>query len=336
MAVTLSTLFIVTNLIVVLALASAPFIFFSVYAEESQNVWTITIPDGSSDQIQLQSFYPDELPILVGDTIVWENKDSVTHSVTSGLPKYPEESGSFFYPGKVESGNSVSHVLTNKEFTAFYYFCEIHPWMTGKIFVEDAPIALPETERPIETEKQSYSYGDSINISGQVHEDFAGTDYQLLIYDQRDNLIELSSGSFDEDATYSQTSIAEGATWNTNGKYHAKLVYALPSKAALTSFEFSKNALTSTESPLVPIWIKNIGDFWCKGQIDDSEFVGAIQYLIKEDIIMLEQKLPNSGTSEHIPAWIRNNACWWADGKIPDVDFVSGIQFLVNIGSIKV
>lgn len=328
-------LFVVVNLMAVIALAAAPFIFFSAYAEESNNVWTIKIMKGSSDQNPSQTFSPNELPVLLGDKVVWENEDTITHSVTSGLPKYPEHSGFFFYPGEVKPGKSVSHVLTNNEFTAFLYFCEIHPWMTGKLFMADVPIAQPETIHPIGTDKKSYNSGDAIIVSGKVHEDFAGTDYQILIFDQKNNLVDSTFGYFNNDASYLETSQTNSIN-SKNSEYIVKLVYGLPSKVAQTSFEFSNTDLTQNEKTTIPDWIKNLGGFWCDDLIKDSEFVSALQYLIKENVIILNEKITVSGSSYYLPTWIKDNSCLWADNKISDSDFLAGLEYLINLGTIRV
>jgi len=335
MSITFPTFYIIIHFVAVLALAIAPFIFFNVYADETQNEWVVTIPKGASGQGQVMGFYPEELPAFVGDTIVWKNQDSVAHSITSGLPNYPEKSGEFFHPGKVEPGKTVSFVLTNSDYIAFYYFCEIHPWLTGKIFLSDLPIAQSETDTPIVAQKDTYSYGDTIKINGKVHEDFAGTKYTTLTYNQKNDLVDISHGYFDKDASYSQTIDAKGATWNTNGNYKIKLVYGLPSKVSQTSFQFSSQPISVAQQS-IPSWVKNIGGFWCNNKINDSEFVSAVQYLINEDIIHVEKTGTETPTSQQVPIWIKNNACWWADDKIKDIDFVSGLEYLVNTGTIRV
>ena len=335
MSLSYPTFYVIIHFFAVFALAIAPFVFFTVYADESQNQWVVTIPNGASSQGPVLGFYPDELPVLVGDTIVWKNQDSVVHSIVSGLPKYPESAGEFFKPGTVEPGKSVSFVLTNSDYIAFYYFCEIHPWMTGKIFLSDLPTAQSETDTPIITEEDAYSYGDIIKITGQVHEDFAGTKYTTLTYNQKNDLVDVSHGYFDKDASYLQTIDANGDTWDISGNYKVKLVYGVPSKVSQTSFQYSSGFITEPKQS-IPGWIKNVGDFWCNGQIDDSEFVSAVQFLINEDIIQVGKTGIGPETSQQVPIWIKNNACWWADNKINDVDFISGIEYLVNIGTIRV
>ena len=335
MSLRFPTLYVIIHFFAVLALAIAPFIFFNVYADDTQNEWIVNIPKGASSQGPVVGFYPDELPAFVGDTIVWKNQDSVTHSITSGLPNYPEKSGEFFHPGKVEPGKSVSFVLTNSDYIAFYYFCEIHPWLTGKIFLSDLPIAQSETDTPIIAEENTYSYGDTIKITGKVHQDFAGTKYTTLTYNQKNDLVDMSYGYFDKDASYFQTIDAKGATWNTDGNYKIKLVYGLPSKVAQVNFQFSDELVSKAEQS-IPSWVKNVGNFWCNGKIKDSEFVSAIQFLINDGIIHVGKTGTNLATSQQVPIWIKNNACWWADNKIKDVDFISGIEYLVDIGTIRV
>ena len=46
--------------------------------------------------------------------------------------------------------------------------------------------------------------------------------------------------------------------------------------------------LTSAESEsLIPEWIKNTARFWVEGNVSDSEFINALQYMIKNGIIVI-------------------------------------------------
>ena len=88
----------------------------------------------------------------------------------------------------------------------------------------------------------------------------------------------------------------------------------------------------------IPDWIKNNARWWSEGQIGDSDFVGGIQYMIKEKIINIPD-LPEQSSEtaeEKVPDWIRNNAGWWADGLISEEDFLNGIKYLVEKGIIRV
>jgi len=86
----------------------------------------------------------------------------------------------------------------------------------------------------------------------------------------------------------------------------------------------------------IPSWVRNNAGWWATGQIQDSDFVSGIEYLITEDIILIPPTQTGQGTSQEIPSWIKNNAGWWAEGLIEDVDFVSGIQYLISNGIMTV
>jgi len=82
----------------------------------------------------------------------------------------------------------------------------------------------------------------------------------------------------------------------------------------------------------IPAWVKNNAGWWSEGLIGDSDFVSGIQFLIKEEIMIIPETKTVSQTSEGIPEWVKNNAGWWSEGLIGDSDFVSGIQFLIEKG----
>ena len=45
----------------------------------------------------------------------------------------------------------------------------------------------------------------------------------------------------------------------------------------------------SADENLIPQWIKNIAKFWSEGNISDSEFVGALQFMVENDIIQIPE-----------------------------------------------
>ena len=94
------------------------------------------------------------------------------------------------------------------------------------------------------------------------------------------------------------------------------------------------NAFTQDTS--LPTWIKNNAGWWADGQIDDSSFVTAIQWLISNGIMNIPPTEQGTGSDDVIPSWIKNNAGWWADGQIDDGSFVSGLQWLISNGIMKI
>ena len=87
----------------------------------------------------------------------------------------------------------------------------------------------------------------------------------------------------------------------------------------------------------IPGWVKNTAAFWADGTIDDTAFIGAIQFLVQQGIIDLPPTESDDGSgSDEIPEWIKNTAAFWADGTIDDTAFIGAIQFLVQQGIIAV
>jgi len=87
----------------------------------------------------------------------------------------------------------------------------------------------------------------------------------------------------------------------------------------------------------VPDWVKNTAGWWASEQIDDSAFLQGIQYLIKEEMIVVEIPTEiDSEATEEVPGWVKNTVGWWAEDKIHDITFVSGIEYLISKGIIVV
>jgi hypothetical protein len=99
----------------------------------------------------------------------------------------------------------------------------------------------------------------------------------------------------------------------------------------LYAFPEQKN---NNDSQNIPQWIKNNSAWWSNGTITDSDFLNGIEFLIQNNIIIIEQIIPTSSSTEEIPLWVRNNAKWWSSGLISDNDFVLGIKYLIEAGII--
>jgi len=134
---------------------------------------------------------------------------------------------------------------------------------------------------------------------------------------------------------------------NVVGDYEIQIFTEFGTATAKTKFSVVESAKVEVQKlteeqptepePKIPNWIRNNAKWWSDGQIDDSDFTSGIQFMIKENIILIPD-LPEqtTETAEGVPDWVRNNAGWWADGMISDDDFVSGIKYLVEQGIIKI
>jgi len=86
----------------------------------------------------------------------------------------------------------------------------------------------------------------------------------------------------------------------------------------------------------IPEWVRPLAKWWSEGNIEDSEFVSALLYLIENKIIQIPPVETQSISEDKIPEWVKNNAGWWADKQIDDNAFVLGIQYLIENGLITV
>ncbi len=94
----------------------------------------VTIPDRAMylECAEARKCYmPSEVLIQFGDTIVWYNDDASAHTVTSGNPV--DGPDGIFDSGLFLADTTFSY--TFDESGEYQYYCIVHPWMTGTIFV---------------------------------------------------------------------------------------------------------------------------------------------------------------------------------------------------------
>jgi hypothetical protein len=105
---------------------------------------------------------------------------------------------------------------------------------------------------------------------------------------------------------------------------------------AKTSIPIVIDRITDQNSDIsIPEWIRNNASWWSQEQIDDNTFIQGIEYLIRNQVIVVFQVSNENVASEEIPSWIRNNASWWAAGQIDDETFVQGLEYLIQKGIIR-
>jgi len=118
-------------------------------------------------------------------------------------------------------------------------------------------------------------------------------------------------------------------TYEISGSYEEK---------PLGKVSFVLNNLESSESIIqIPQWIKTNAGWWATNQIQDTDFVKGIEYLINAEIIKIPQTTQESeADSQQIPYWLRKNAGWWSEGAISNEEFVKGIQYLIQKNIVKI
>jgi len=99
---------------------------------------------------------------------------------------------------------------------------------------------------------------------------------------------------------------------------------------------------SSAQDAQIPNWVKNVAGWWGSGDISENEFVTGIEYLINNNIILLDFVPCNDeiqsqyGDTKSVPDWIKNNANWWSENLIGDTDFINGLQYLIEHKIIKI
>ncbi|QUC64153.1 phage tail protein [Nitrosopumilus sp. K4] len=102
---------------------------------------------------------------------------------------------------------------------------------------------------------------------------------------------------------------------------------------------------------LIPDWFKNNAKWWKDGIISDDEIVNALETLIKQNVISLEEFTKKHPGIEHeggmekggtfvqpakkIPEYIKTVFGYWSDGNVSDTEIATSLGFLVSEGIIK-
>lgn len=133
----------------------------------------ITLGSGASANSDCVSasncFSPNPTSVKGGTLIIWNNSDSVSHTVTSGKPS-DIQTGSIFDSGIIKPGQSYQRVFQNAG--TYDYFCAVHPWMTGQVTItSDGKNPSPETKLQININIVVDTKPDSLQNSIKAYQD---------------------------------------------------------------------------------------------------------------------------------------------------------------------
>lgn len=95
---------------------------------------TINILEGSVTQ-GAPDFDPDPLTVKKGDKINVVNQDTTLHTVTDGTVP-GETAGKLFDTGFLQPAGKFTIDTSNLDPATYDYFCQVHPYMKGKLTVE--------------------------------------------------------------------------------------------------------------------------------------------------------------------------------------------------------
>lgn len=101
---------------------------------------TVAIPAGAGQQRTMFDYFsPSSISIPAGESVTWVNRDTVGHTVTS----VAFNSGQIWPQSEESQGNSsFTHTFDRRG--VYSYFCQIHPYMSGTVYVD-----AEETQRQL-------------------------------------------------------------------------------------------------------------------------------------------------------------------------------------------
>ena len=226
--------------------------------------------------------------------------------------------------------------------------------------IEDAEVLFNEAKIPF----SSGNYNDAIRIYDEILEDFPDNKSTLKMK----GIALSNSGSHQQslkqfykihqsDKSDILALVGLGVGFGNLGEYQESKYYfeqALsldPNNIVIQNYldfvleVLGKYPYSPTEKPQelqknikieIPTWIKPIAKWWSEGEIEDSEFIDAIGFLISNRIMEIPETSLKQAETKAIPLWIKDRSEWWADDQIPDSDFVSGIHYMIENGIISV
>jgi hypothetical protein len=165
--------------------------------------------------------------------------------------------------------------------------------------------------------------------------------YELKIFHEGEKIFSKSNVSSDNKSTEGRPSNKNDFEWNipsdVSGIIIVKFENIDGSKVANLEFPLIVDRKDSAKQDYqIPEWVKNNAGWWATNKIPDSAFIDGIEYLVKQEIIVVPIEETQSKQELAIPEWIKTNAGWWANGQIDDKTFATGIEYLVKIGLIVV
>ena len=296
------------------------------FADSSSIPWKITIK--TNPGVNSTSFWPPEIHVRQNETVQWINNDTTVHTVTSGVPERPAYYGKLFDSNIINPGETYSLNIPAHQWSAYYYFCKIHPWMIGKLDVGIAYLGT-SPDFNIETDKETYSDGDTVRISGIVNNTDQITPVTIQIFDNQRNLVFLDKTNMLHDHSFLYEFKATNSIFKTGGDYKIKSYYGFPSTITDVNISFNQ-----TQSPFnmyhIPHYVKNNAKWWANGEITDKDFINGIQFLIKNRYMIIHTPNMPKINSNLIPVWIKYNAGNWTSGNVSDDEFASSISYLIN------
>lgn len=179
-------------------------------------------------------------PILAneGDTVIWTNKDSTIHTVTSGNPTDGPDGqfgGTAENPTLIFANASFEHTFYFQG--TFDYYCTLHPMMVGSVIVDsEESSSVPNVT--VATDKSSYGAGETVRISGNVGTEPTGQPILIQIYNPNGAAYRFDQTSVSSNGSFSYSTTITGSL-GIAGLYEVRVTYSGQSAGTTFFFEGS-------------------------------------------------------------------------------------------------
>ena len=140
----------------------------------------------------------------------------------------------------------------------------------------------------IGTDKESYVIGESVLFTGSVNKYDEDRSLRISVFDSSKNLIITKKTPVDNYGQFSYT--VELNDKFSDGKYIVKSQYGNSKSTVKTSMfmiESGNQSSLMSNTPEIPVWIKNNAGWWADGSIDDTSFIQGIQFLVQEGFMSI-------------------------------------------------
>ena len=199
------------------------------------------------------------------------------------------------------------------------------------LFIITSLVAIPNVYAApivkIDTDKNTYSYGDFLTFTIEVSE-LTGESAILHIIDESGKSSSAISIPITQLKTVGPSPYPFESTVYPQGKYILDIEYS--GNSDTTEFE-----LIDSGKIMIPFWVRDFSKYWYNDEISDKEFAKGIEFLIKENIIVVSQAGNQDTVDEvKIPNWVKTSTGWWIQGKISDMEFAKSIEYLIKVGII--
>jgi hypothetical protein len=192
------------------------------------------------------------------------------------------------------------------------------------------------------TDKQSYTTGDTVSISGTISSLGSANSAVLQVYNPFNVLVQIGTINVASDGTFHDTIKTEGQSWANDGSYQIKVIYVSTPILATSSANISFKAVSPSVVPPPANPQPVTSPTPQIAQPTNTTIVTPdtqipVEEQIQQRIALankLKQQLDQDNTTE-IPFWVKDTARKWHDGTVGNTEFSKDIQYFISSGLVK-